>query len=86
MIKRTKCKAKAQTEKASVKASPKIKSKIKNKITFSQCGQIGHSKTVCPFIKPKIEKIISKHMRVDWKVPISSVFDVETESNKYDFF
>ena len=24
-------------------------------------------------------------MRFDWKVPMSSGFDVQTESNKYDF-
>ena len=48
-------------------------------MTCSQCGQVGHSKYVCPFIKPKIEKqIISKNMIVDWTVPMSSGFDVKT--------
>ena len=62
-----------------MKESAKIKAKIKNEIPCSKCGQIGHSKTLCPFTKPKIEKqFISKHMRVDWKVPMHSVFDVKT--------
>ena len=64
-------------KKISMKESSKMKAKIKKKITCSQCGQIGHSKTLCPFIKPKTKKqIISKHMRVDWTVPMSSGFDV----------
>ena len=74
-------------KKSSAKESAKMKIKIKKKITCSQCEQIGHSKTLCPFIKPKIEKqIISTHMRVDWKVPIYSGFDVQTESNQYKRF
>ena len=53
---------------------------------FTMCKN-SHSKTLCPFIKPKIEKIIiSKHMSVDWTVPMSSGFDVQTESNNYEFF
>ena len=84
--KKQNAKQKHKTEKTSVKESAEMKTKIKKKITFSQCVQVGHSKTLCPFIKPKIGKeIISKHMRVDWTVPMYSVFDFQTESNKYHF-
>ena len=31
--------------------------KLKNKTTCLQCGKIGHSKTLCPLMKPKIGKI-----------------------------
>ena len=71
-------------KKTSIKEYSKMK-KRKKKIKCSQCGQIGHSKTLFHFIKPKIEKqIISKHMRVDWKVPMSTGFDVQAERNKYE--
>ena len=56
MIKKQNAKQKQKTEKKFVKESSKIKAKIKKKIKFSQCGQIGYSKTVCPFLKSKIEK------------------------------
>ena len=44
-------------------------------------------KNYLSFHKTKIEKnIISKHMRVDWKVPMSYEFGVQKESNKYEKF
>ena len=72
-----------------MKESAKIKTKTKKYIvvTYSQCAKIGHSKTLCPFIKPEIEKqIISKQMRVDWTATMSTWFDVQKESNKYEIF